>query len=144
MVEQVGQSVEARRGAMAVVADVVDQWRMAYGREFVDGQMAMAQLFRREHAAVLASQGNLAADRFHKTNEHRCTFFAEEGGRTVGMPSAFGIGLAFACTVSAKSMSPTPPIGTPVALVCTGNSAPTLAPVAGLGKSPVISPEAGK
>lgn len=120
---------------MAVVADVVDQWRTAYGREFVDGQMATAQLFKREHAAVLANQGRQAADRFHKANEHRCTFFAEEGGRTVGMPSAFGNGPAFACTVRTQSMSPTPPIGTPVAPVCTGNSAPTLAPVAGLGKS---------
>ena len=130
MVEQVGQSVEARRGAMAMVADVVDQWRVAYGREFVDGQMATAQLFKREHAAVLASQGRQAADRFHKANEHRCTFFAEEGGRTVGMPSAFG--------------RPTPPIGTPVGMTRTGNSAPALAPVIGLGNSPVISPTAGK
>lgn len=118
---------------MAVVADVVDQWRTAYGREFVDGQMATAQLFKREHAAVLANQGRQAADRFHKANEHRCTFFAEEGGRTVGMPSAFGSEThgSGACCLNETH----PPIGTPAALNRTGNSAPALAPVAGLGKS---------
>jgi len=128
--EQVGQSVEARRNAMAEVAGIVDQWRQAYGREFVDGHMAAAQQARREHAAVLAQQGPHAAARWHKANEHRCTFFAEEGGRTVGMPSAFRVAH--------------PPIGTPGAPVHTGNSTPALAPVAGLGNSPVISPLAGK
>lgn len=115
---------------MAVVADVVDQWRTAYGREFVDGQMATAQQAAREHAAVLAQHGEQAAARWHVANEHRCTFFAEEGGRTVGMPSAFGL--------------PTPPIGTPGRMGRTGNSTPSVSPVAGLGNSPVISPVSGR
>ncbi|MDB5777917.1 MAG: hypothetical protein JWP93_282 [Polaromonas sp.] len=129
---------------MPEVAGFVDLCRNAFGRAFVDSQMATAQLFKREHEAVLASQGKQAADRFHKANEHRCTFFAEEGGRTVGMPSAFGNGPAFACTWQTQKHQPDPPIGTPVGMTRTGNSAPTLAPVAGRGNSPVISPVAGK
>lgn len=130
MDEKVGQSVEARRGAMPVVAAFIDQMRETYGREFVDGQMAEAQQARREHAAVLANHGEQAAARWHKANEHRCTFFAEEGGRTVGMPSAYG--------------RPTPPVGTPTGVSHTGNSTPSLAPVAGLGKSPAFGPVSGK
>ena len=121
MVEQVGHSVEARRGAMAEVAAFVDLMRNACGREFVDGQMATGQQARREYLDVLAKHGERAAAQWHKANEHRCTFFAEEGGRTVGMPSAFGL--------------PTPPIGTPGGMSHTGNSSPAVSPVAGVGKS---------
>ena len=39
--------------------------------------------------------------------------------------------------------SPTPPVGTPEHFAPRGNSAPARALVAGLGKSPEISPKAG-
>lgn len=83
-------SKERRRQAMPVVSGFVDQLRQVLGAELVDRQMAVAQQARREHAQVLAQQGEAAARRWHKTNAHRCTFFAEEGGRTVGMPSPYG------------------------------------------------------
>jgi hypothetical protein len=86
-----GQTVEARRNAMPVVTAFVDLMRNAYGREFVDAQMAKGQQARREYLAVLAEQGQVAATRWHKANEHRCTFWAEEGGRTIGLPSAYGV-----------------------------------------------------
>ncbi|MGH8759382.1 MAG: hypothetical protein ACREVW_07695 [Burkholderiales bacterium] len=129
MDEKVGQSVEARRGAMPVVAAFIDRMRAAYGREFVDGQLATAQQARRDHVRVLAEQGEAAAARWHKANADKCVFFAEEGGRSVGMPSPYGR---------------TPHVGTPGTLGHTGNSTPSLAPVAGLGKSPAISPVSGE
>jgi hypothetical protein len=52
--------------------------------------MATAQQARREHAQVLAQQGQAAADRWHRANAHRCTFLAQENGRVLGMPSPFG------------------------------------------------------
>lgn len=83
-------SKERRRQAMPVVSGFVDQLRQVLGAELVDRQMAVAQQARREHAQVLAQQGEAAARRWHKANAHRCTFFAEEGGRTVGMASPYG------------------------------------------------------
>lgn len=83
-------SKERRRQAMPVVSGFVDQLRQFLGAELVDRQMALAQQARREHAQVLAQQGEAAAHRWHKANAHRCTFFAEEGGRTVGMQSPYG------------------------------------------------------
>lgn len=82
--------VDQRRNAMPLVACIVDQWRTQFGAAFVDQQMATAQQARREHAQVLAHQGELAAARWHKVNAHRCTFVAIENGRTVGMSSPFG------------------------------------------------------
>lgn len=84
------QAVEARRLAMPIVSAFIDLCREAYGAEFVDQQMATAQQARREHAAVLATQGAAAARLWHQSNAHRCTFFAAEGGRTVGLPSPWG------------------------------------------------------
>lgn len=83
-------STETRRAAMPLVAQIVDQWRAQFGAAFVDQQMATAQQARREHAQVLAQQGQVAADRWHRANAHRCTFIAQENGRTVGMPSPYG------------------------------------------------------
>lgn len=83
-------STDTRRAAMPLVANIVDQWRSQFGAAFVDQQMATAQQARREHAQVLAQQGQVAADRWHRANAHRCTFLAQENGRTVGMPSPYG------------------------------------------------------
>lgn len=84
--------VSARRQAMPEVAAFVDLCRAAYGGEFVDVDVAMAkaQQARREHAQVLAEQGEAAAARWLVRNAHRCTFHAEEGGRSVGLQSPFG------------------------------------------------------
>lgn len=84
--------VSARRQAMPAVAAFVDLCRQAYGGEFVDvdAAMATAQQARREHAQVLAEQGEAAAARWLKRNAHRCTFHAEEGGRSVGLASPWG------------------------------------------------------
>ena len=77
---------------MPEVAAFVDLCRAAYGGEFVDVDVAMAkaQQARREHAQVLAEQGEAAAARWLVRNAHRCTFHAEEGGRSVGLQSPFG------------------------------------------------------
>lgn len=83
-------STEGRRAAMPVVASIVDQWRAQFGAEFVNEQMAIAQQAAREHAQVLATHGEAAARRWHKANAHRCTFVAQENGRTVGLASPFG------------------------------------------------------
>jgi len=122
--------VQARRQAMPEVAAFVDLCRSAYA-EFVDVDKAMAtaQQARREHAQVLAEQGAEAAARWLKRNAHRCTFHAEEGGRSVGLASPW--------------TGATPPIGTPPAQSRGGNSAPARAPVAGLEKSPVLGPVSG-
>lgn len=78
-------AVAARRHAMPVVAAFVDLCRQAYGGDMVDAQMATAQQARREHAQVLEVQGEAAARRWHQANASRCTFFAQEGGRTLGL-----------------------------------------------------------
>jgi hypothetical protein len=84
--------VQSRRQAMPEVAAFIDLCRAAYGGQFVDvdAAMATAQQARREHAQVLAEQGADAAARWLKRNAHRCTFHAEEGGRSVGLASPFG------------------------------------------------------
>lgn len=84
--------VQARRQAMPEVAAFIDLCRAAYGGQFVDvdAAMATAQQARREHVKVLAEQGEAAAARWLLRNAHRCTFYAEEGGRTVGLLSPFG------------------------------------------------------
>ena len=84
--------VSARRQAMPEVAAFVDLCRAAYGGQFVDvdAAMATAQQARREHAQVLAEQGEAAAARWLVRNAHRCTFHAEEASRSVGLQSPFG------------------------------------------------------
>jgi hypothetical protein len=85
--QQQGQS--KLRDVMPEVTAFVDMCRAAYGAELVDGQLATAVKAQREHARVLAEQGTAAAARWHRANAHRCTFFATEAGRTVGLQSPF-------------------------------------------------------
>lgn len=85
-----GSSVDQRRAAMPGLAAIVDRLRAQFGVDFVNEQMATAQQARREYAKVLAEQGVVAAKRWHIANAHRCTFFAEECGRELGMRSPFG------------------------------------------------------
>ena len=83
-------AVDQRRTAMPTVSQFVDWCRANFGAEFVNQQLATAQQARREYAQVLATQGAVAAKRWHLANAHRCTFVGIESGRTVGMPSPFG------------------------------------------------------
>jgi hypothetical protein len=85
-----GATVAQRRASMPIVAAFIDECRAAYGADLVDRQLATGMQAAREHAQVLATQGEAAARRWHRANAHRCTFFAVEGGRTVGLPSPFG------------------------------------------------------
>lgn len=84
------QAVEQRRAAMPTVAAFIDMCRAAYGAELVDKQMAIAQQARREYHQVLADKGPVAAKRWLQANDHRCTFFASEAGRELGLRSAYG------------------------------------------------------
>ena len=85
-----GATVAHRRASMPIVAAFIDECRATYGAAEIDRQMAIGKQAAREHAQVLATQGEAAARRWHRANAHRCTFFASEGGRTVGLPSPFG------------------------------------------------------
>lgn len=91
--QQAGQGGEKaqRRAAMPVVAAWIDMLRSAYGADWIDPQLAIGMQAAREHAQVLATQGEAAARQWHRANAHRCTFFASEGGRTVGLASPFGL-----------------------------------------------------
>lgn len=86
----VASTVDQRRAAMPVVAEFIDMCRREYGADLVDRQLATAQKARREHAEILAMQGQHAADRWLKANAHRCTFHAVEQGRTLGLQSPYG------------------------------------------------------
>lgn len=85
-----GTKTAQRRAAMPVTAALVDECRAIYGADMIDRQLATGMQAAREHAHVLATQGEAAARRWHRANAHRCTFFAVEGGHTVGLPSPFG------------------------------------------------------
>lgn len=90
MEQQQKDSVAQRRAAMPVAAEFIDFCRARYGDLVdVDAQLATAVAAQREYAQVLAQHGEVAARRWHRANAHRCTFFASEGGRTVGMPCPF-------------------------------------------------------
>lgn len=80
------RSQAERRHDMPCVAAFIDMCREAFGSELVDQQMATAQQARREHAEILAQHGEAEAKRWHKANASRCTFFAQEGGRSLGLP----------------------------------------------------------
>lgn len=84
------ETAAERRQAMPLTAAFVDLCRQAVGAEVVDAQLLVAQRAAREHAQVLASQGPEAARRWHRANAHRCTFFAREAGRVVGIASPWG------------------------------------------------------
>lgn len=139
-----GGSVGQRRDAMPVTAAFIDLCRKVCGADVVDAQLAIGMQAARDHAHVLAMQGEAAAARWHRTNAHRCTFVAVEGGRTIGLASPWGA-MPTASTAASVSVSPpsTPPIGTPGAQTRRGNSTPAKTPVAGLGESPSRSPKAG-
>lgn len=84
-------TVDQRRAAMPVTATFIDMCRTQYAAFVdVDAQMATAQQARREYAQVLEAQGPVTAARWHRANAHRCTFHAQENGRSVGLPSPYG------------------------------------------------------
>lgn len=135
-------SADQRRQAMPAVAAFIDLCRAHYDGQFVDlnAAMATAQQARREHAAVLEQQGEGAAKQWHKANARRCTFYAAEGGREVGLASPWGrASTATTATAVVAPLSATerahPPVGTPPGKSLRGNSDPARTPVAGPDKS---------
>ncbi|MES2685529.1 MAG: hypothetical protein V4706_01840 [Pseudomonadota bacterium] len=84
-------SVDQRRAAMPVTAAFIDMCRTQYAAFVdVDAQLATALQAQREYTKVLEVQGATAARRWHLANADRCTFIAQENGRTVGIASPFG------------------------------------------------------
>ncbi len=131
-------SADRRRQAMPTVAQFIDQCRAMYDGQFVDlnAAMATAQQARRDHAAVLEQQGEGAAKQWHKANARRCTFYAAEGGREVGLASPWGKAATATTATAVVAPQPSseradPPIGTPPGKSLRGNSAPARALVAG-------------
>lgn len=150
--------VAARRAAMPVVSGFIDWARENVGSDMVDAAMATGIAAAREHAHILATQGQQAADAWHRANAHLCTFYAAEGGRVVGLnvptarpapaiaPAPFNQPrpcLLPMAVFGGQAPHATPHVGTPSEKFTAGNSGPAVAPVAGLGKSPVIGPVRG-
>lgn len=86
-------SVDQRRAAMPVVSAWVDELRAMLGAEMINRQIAVGMQAQREYAQVELAQGVEAAEAWRRVNAHRCTFFAEEGGRRVGLASPLGAGV---------------------------------------------------
>ncbi|MDO8903981.1 hypothetical protein [Hydrogenophaga sp.] len=144
-------STDRRRQAMPTVAQFIDQCRAMYDGQFVDldAAMATAQKARREHADVLDQQGAQAARQWLKTNAKRCTFYAAEGGRVVGLASPWGAAASAGPAGGEAGPPParqqvTPPIGTPPAPSRRGNSPPARAPVVGGGQSEQVGGQTGR
>lgn len=131
--------VAARRAAMPEVSAFIDWARRNAGADMVDAAMAKGIDAARKHAHVLATQGQQAADAWHRQHAHLCTFFASEGGREVGLCAPGERPVSRPSTMHQDG----PPIGTPSASSSQGNSPPARSLVAGLGKSPVNGPVGG-
>jgi len=128
--------VAARRAAMPEVSAFIDWLRRCAGSDMVDAAMAKGIDAARRHAHILATQGQQAADAWHQSHAHLCTFFASEGGRTVGLRAPDGRDVRAPQAMHQDG----PSIGTPATSARQGNSAPARSPVAGRGKSPVNGP----
>ncbi len=76
------------RSAMPLTAGIVDELRQAFGVALVDRCIARGQQLRREHARILAVQGQAEADRWLAWEQGKGVWFgAVEGGRRVGVMS---------------------------------------------------------
>lgn len=112
--------VAARRAAMPEVSAFIDWARRSAGADVVDAAMAKGIDAACKHAHILATQGQQAADAWHRQHAHLCTFFASEGGRTVGLRAPDGRDVRPPQAMHQYG----PPIGTPGALTRQGNSTP--------------------
>lgn len=73
------------RDQMPVVAGIVDDLRQAFGAPVIDAAIAAGVRLQREHARILATQGQAVADGWlaRQRTPAGC-FRAVEAGRTVG------------------------------------------------------------
>jgi len=70
---------------MPVVAGIVDELRQAFGAAVVDGAIAAGVKLQREHARIVATQGQAVADKWLRLQRTPAgSFTAAEAGRTVG------------------------------------------------------------
>ena len=74
------------RQEMPVTAELVDGLRAVLGAEKVDAAIRAGQRARREHAALVASQGQRQADAWLGRQKFPAgLFWASEGGHSVGV-----------------------------------------------------------
>lgn len=78
---------------MPVVSEWIDGLREQLGADMVDAQIAEGVKAQREYAEIERTHGTEAADLWRTQNAHRCTFFAEEGGRRVGLATPYTQGV---------------------------------------------------
>lgn len=79
------------RQAMPLTAGVVDELRQAFGDELVNRCIARGQSLRRDHARILATQGQAEAARWLAREQAKGGWFgAAEGGRVVGVMTVGG------------------------------------------------------
>jgi hypothetical protein len=73
------------RQHMPVTAGIVDDLRQAFGAAVVDGAIAAGVKLQREHARIVATQGQAVADAWlARQRTPGGAFRAAEGGRVVG------------------------------------------------------------
>ena len=70
---------------MPGVAGIVDDLRAVFGAEVIDGAIAAGVKLQREHARIVATQGQAVADGWlARQRTPKGAFMAAEAGRTVG------------------------------------------------------------
>lgn len=74
------------REAMPATAALVDELRQVFGQEFVDGAIAAGQRARRDHARMVLTVGQAAADAWlARQSFPQGRFWAEENNLEVGI-----------------------------------------------------------
>lgn len=81
------------RSSMPLAGQIVDDLRQWFGDDLVNAQIRRAEAARKQHAAILASQGEQAAARWLQANWRECAFVATENGRSIGLADPFGDGV---------------------------------------------------
>lgn len=79
------------REAMPLTAELVDELRQVFGAGRIVALIAHSQHLRREHARIVATQGQAVADRWLAGQQDKGGWFgAVEGGRQVGVLTVGG------------------------------------------------------
>lgn len=80
-----GKKAGGLRTEMPGLAAIVDDLRAVFGAAVVDGAIAAGVKLQREHARIVATQGQAVADGWlRRQRTPNGAFMATEGGRTVG------------------------------------------------------------
>lgn len=80
------QATGALREVMPLTASIVDEARLLWGDALVNRCIARGQSLRRDHARIVATQGQAEADRWLAREQAKGVWFgAIEGGRQVGV-----------------------------------------------------------